>query len=350
MINIENLVRPNIKRLKPYSSARDEYKGAKGVFLDANESPFGAFNRYSDPLQMTLKKEFSRLKKVPLENIFISSGSDEVIDLLFRVFCEPRKDKVMVLTPTYGMYQVCAETHDIEVLKMALNDSFQINLPSTLKALKDPHLKLLFICTPNNPTGNSINWVDIKQVLETFKGIVVLDEAYIDFSAQPSACSKIKDYNNLVVIQTMSKAWGFASGRIGIGFAKNNIIDYLNKVKMPYNVSGPSQQEALKILGKHETYKSNLKVILAEREKLKEALLKFDFVEKIFPSETNFLLIKVLNAKKLYKRLLESKIIIRIRDSEIKNCVRISIGTPQENKILIAALNNLEFCPFSTYF
>ncbi len=336
--NINNLVRANIKALKPYSSARDEFKGTADVFLDANENPFGDLNRYPDPQQKGIKDKLSAIKKVATDQIFIGNGSDEVIDLAFRIFCEPGKDKVLTFTPTYGMYNVSANINNIEVIEQPLINDFQINLNQLQPYLDFEDVKIIFICSPNNPTGNSLNPDDIEYILENFNGIVIVDEAYIDFSAQASFIKNIDKYDNLIVSQTFSKAWGLAGVRVGVAYASQAIITLYNRVKPPYNVSTLNQEAVLKSLNNLEEVTQNIDTILEERTKLKEALSKLAIVKKIYPTDSNFLLVEVEDANKTYQYLIEQKVIIRNRNTQVKNCIRITVGTPEENNTLIETL------------
>ncbi|WP_055437263.1 histidinol-phosphate transaminase [Lacinutrix algicola] len=340
-ININNLVRDNIKALKPYSSARDEFKGTADVFLDANENPFGDLNRYPDPQQQEIKEKLAALKTVEKNQIFIGNGSDEVIDLAFRIFCEPGKDKVLTFSPTYGMYDVSANINNIEIIKQPLINDFQISLNQLQPYLDFEDIKIIFICSPNNPTGNSINPEDIEYVLENFEGIVIVDEAYIDFSAQTSFIKNINKYNNLIVSQTFSKAWGLAGVRVGVAYANEAIIKLYNRVKPPYNVSTLNQEAVLKSLNNFEAVTENIQIILKERTKLKDALSKLSIVKNIHPTDANFLLIEVDNANKTYQYLIEEKVIIRNRNTQVDNCVRITIGTSEENDRLIKVLKEI---------
>jgi len=340
-ININNLVRANIKALKPYSSARDEFKGTADVFLDANENPFGDLNRYPDPQQKKIKEKLSAIKKVKADQIFIGNGSDEVIDLAFRIFCEPGQDKVLTFTPTYGMYNVSANINNIEVIEQPLINDFQINLNQLQPYLDFEDLKIIFICSPNNPTGNSLNPEDIEYILENFNGIVIVDEAYIDFSAQGSFIKNIDKYDNLIVSQTFSKAWGLAGVRVGVAYASQAIIALYNRVKPPYNVSTLNQEAVLNSLNNLNVVTQNIETILEERTKLKEALSKLEIVKKIYLTDANFLLVEVDDANKTYQYLIEQKVIIRNRNTQIKNCIRITIGTPEENERLITTLNTI---------
>ncbi|MCT4285944.1 histidinol-phosphate transaminase [Elizabethkingia anophelis] len=334
--NLENLVRPNILKLKPYSSARDEYKGSTGVFLDANENPFGNLNRYPDPYQKEVKEKLSALKSIPVSQIFLGNGSDEVIDLVFRIFCTPGRDKALVFTPTYGMYEVSANINDTELLQLPLNSDFQIDKESIIPFLTDENLKLIFICSPNNPTGNSIENVDF--ILENFNGIVFVDEAYIDFSTQKSWTEKLSQYPNLVISQTFSKARGLAAVRVGIAYSSPEIIALFNKTKPPYNVSQLNQEAALIALLDAKKYQSEIKTILAEKERLEKEFLQLSLIKKIYPSDANFILVEVNDADGIYNNLVQQKIITRNRNSVIAGCIRITIGTTEENNQLIAVL------------
>ncbi|AQW89437.1 histidinol-phosphate transaminase [Elizabethkingia anophelis] len=334
--NLENLVRPNILKLKPYSSARDEYKGSTGVFLDANENPFGNLNRYPDPYQKEVKEKLSALKSIPVSQIFLGNGSDEVIDLVFRIFCTPGRDKALVFTPTYGMYEVSANINDTELLQLPLNSDFQIDKESIIPFLTDENLKLIFICSPNNPTGNSIENVDF--ILENFNGIVFVDEAYIDFSTQKSWAEKLSQYPNLIISQTFSKARGLAAVRVGIAYSSPEIIALFNKTKPPYNVSQLNQEAVLIALLDDKRYQSEIKTILAEKERLEKEFLQLSVIKKIYPSDANFILVEVNDADGIYNNLVQQKIITRNRNSVIAGCIRITIGTTEENNQLIAAL------------
>lgn len=341
-INIKNLVRKNILNLKPYSSARDEFEGENGIFLDANENPFGELNRYPDPYQLKIKQKLSELNQISTENVFLGNGSDEVIDLAFRIFCEPKKDKVLTFSPTYGMYEVSANINDVELINLELNKDFQIDLENLKPYLNDENLKIIFICSPNNPTGNSIK--NIKYILENFNGIVFIDEAYIDFSPEESFRNQIKNYPNLIVSQTFSKAWGMASVRVGIAYASEEIIKFYNKVKPPYNISQLNQDAILNTLNdeKINQVSENIKIILEEKKSLIQNLKKLNLVKTIFPSDANFILIEVDNADSVYQELVNQNVIIRNRNSVIKNCLRITVGSPDENKKLIETLQNID--------
>jgi histidinol-phosphate aminotransferase len=342
MIKIENIVRPNILELQPYSSARDEFSGKDGIFLDANENPFGELNRYPDPYQNELKQKLAELKGVTTNNIFVGNGSDEVIDLAFRIFCSPGVDKALTFSPTYGMYDVSATINNVELLKLPLNQDFQIDLEKVKPILANTNVKLIFICSPNNPTGNLMNKNDVEYILNNFNGIVILDEAYIDFSESNSLVNLIDKYNNLIVSQTFSKAWGLAAARVGLAYANPEVVSLYNKVKPPYNVSALNQKAALVALENQGEYQDNLNTILKEKKLLKTALNQLSLVKKIYPSDANFLLIEVMDADKLYNALVEQQIITRNRNKQVANCIRISVGTPEENKKLINALKNIK--------
>ncbi len=341
MNNIKNLVRPSIAALKGYSSARDEFTGMEGIFLDANENPFGNLNRYPDPYQRQLKKEISQIKNVSEKNLFIGNGSDEIIDITFRVFCEPQKDKAVILTPTYGMYEVSAAINNVELVKVPLTNSFDIDFEATKNAIADTDVKLLILCSPNNPTGNLLDSGLMEQLIKDFNGIVLIDEAYIDFSDAISCNQWLSKFENIVVMQTLSKAYGLASARVGIGYASEEIIEYYNKVKPPYNVSGLNQAAAITALKDTETYLSQKEIIISERHKLSAALDKNPLVFKQYPSVTNFILATVTDAKVIYNALTAQQIIVRNRSQQINNCLRFSVGTPEENAQLINALNKL---------
>jgi histidinol-phosphate aminotransferase len=346
MFSINNILRENIKNLVPYSSARDEYQGEASVFLDANENAFGSpldqqFNRYPDPLQFQVKKRLSEIKGVPPRNIFLGNGSDEAIDILFRSFCNPGIDNVILVPPTYGMYQVSANINDVQVRNIPLTVDFQLNLEGIAEAIDD-HTKLIFICSPNNPTGNSMNRTDVETLLANFNGLVAVDEAYINFSRQKTFIQELTEYANLVVLQTLSKAWGLAGLRVGMAFASEEIIEVMNKVKPPYNVNEASQQLALQALANIEQVNGWIKETLVQRDKLVLQLKEFDFVLDIYPSDANFILVKTTDPKGIYNYLVQKGIIVRDR-SKVElcaGCLRITVGTPDENKILIQTLQN----------
>lgn len=334
------LLRPNIRNLKPYSSARDEYSGEAAVFLDANENPFNApYNRYPDPYQRELKKRIAEIKGVTPENIFLGNGSDEAIDIVIRAFCEPGTDNVVSIAPTYGMYQVAADINNIEVKKVLLTDDFELDTDSLLSAT-DEHTKIIFLCSPNNPTGNCFQQEDVKKILDGFEGIVVLDEAYIDFAPNKSWLKKLTQYPNLVVLQTFSKAWGMAGIRLGMAFAQNGIINVFSKIKYPYNVNVLTQQKALDLLKENDKMQKWVDELLEERTRLIEVLRTKKFVQKIYPTDANFVLLKTPEPKKIYNYLVDRKIIIRDRSNVAlcEGCLRITVGTPEENRELIDAL------------
>ncbi|KAB1159934.1 histidinol-phosphate transaminase [Tenacibaculum aiptasiae] len=341
MFELEKIVRPNIQSLKAYSSARDEFKGEAEVYLDANENPFGTLNRYPDPQQKSIKEKLSEIKEINTNQIFVGNGSDEVIDLAFRIFCEPGKDKALTFSPTYGMYDVSAGINDVELIKQPLLADFQINLNQLQPYLEMDEVKLIFICSPNNPTGNIINKEDIEYILENFKGVVIIDEAYIDFSTKESLVAEIKNYPNLIVSQTFSKAWGLAGARVGIAYASSKIIDLYSKVKAPYNVSSLNQNAVLVSLNNQTKFEIEKNIILIEREKVITQLSQLPMVKTIYPTEANFVLVEVEKVNELYKDLVKKKIITRNRNSVINNCLRITIGSPEENQKLINALQEL---------
>ncbi|WP_185144513.1 histidinol-phosphate transaminase [Apibacter sp. HY039] len=340
-ININQLARPNVIAMQPYSSARDESGGVEGIFLDANENPFGENNRYPDPYQQELKQKLSQVKNISTDKIFVGNGSDEIIDHIYRVFCNPGKDKVMFFSPTFGMYQVAAELNEVEIIDIPLTSDFQINLEEAQKYFADPHLKVIVICTPNNPTGNNINSKDIDFILDNFKGIIAIDEAYIEFTDQNSYLDKVNNFPNLIIFQTLSKAWGIAGARVGIAYANPEIIQLLNKVKHPYNISVLNQKAALESLSQKEEFEKRKKIILDEKEKIRQELEKLSKVTKIFPSDTNFFLVEFTDANQVFQELLDQAIVVRNQSSKIKNCLRITVGSPEENEKLIAALKKL---------
>ena len=346
-MDINELQRENIKNLKPYSTARDEYKGQASVFLDANENSYGSpleknYNRYPDPLQLDLKDAISKIKGVPIENTFLGNGSDEAIDLLYRAFCEPGKDNVIILPPTYGMYEVSANINNVEIRKINLLPNFQLDLDGIAEAV-DENTKLIFICSPNNPTGNSIVRTDIETVLANFKGLVIIDEAYINYAKQRTFIKELIEYPNLVVMQTFSKAWGLAALRLGMAFAARPIIDVLNKVKPPYNINQATQDIALEALQNIGQVNDWIKITVEEREKLSANLLELNTVKKVYPSDANFILVEVDDAAKTYNALVDQGIIIRDRSKVTlcEGCLRITIGTQKENETLLNALKSI---------
>ena len=339
---LSSLLRPNIASLKPYSSARDEFSGADALFFDANENPFNApYNRYPDPYQSELKKKIGSVKGISPENIFLGNGSDEAIDLLFRAFCIPGKDNVVSIDPTYGMYQVAADINDVEVRKVLLGNNFELDVEGLLNAA-DENTKMLFICSPNNPTANVFREEDMIDVLNGFNGIVVVDEAYIDFAPEKTLLPKLDSYPNLVILQTFSKAWGVAAIRLGMAFASKEIVSVLNKIKYPYNVNYLTQEKALELLEKEEQKNEWVDIILKEKERLKKALSENPLIKKIYPSDANFLLVVVDEPRKVYNALVEKNLIIRDRSKVAKceGCLRITVGTPEENDRLIRALKD----------
>lgn len=342
MKTLQELTRPNIWNLKPYSSARDEYKGfTASVFLDANENPYNSpNNRYPDPLQCDLKTELSRIKGILPEQIFLGNGSDEAIDLVFRAFCEPGQDNVVAIDPTYGMYQVCADVNNVEYRKVLLDDSFQFSAEKLLAAT-DANTKLIFLCSPNNPTGNELLRTEVEKVINGFDGLVVLDEAYNDFSGTPSMSAHLDKYPNLVILQTFSKAWGSAAIRLGMAFASPDIIAILNKIKYPYNVNLLTQKEGLNTLHKYYEIERWIKTLIEERETFMTDFAKLPCVEKVFPSDANFFLARVTDAVKIYNYLVSLGIIVRNRHSVALcgNCLRITVGTRVENNQLMEALS-----------
>ncbi len=343
MIDINKLVRKNIKNLKPYSSARSEFSGEAMVFLDANENPNDTlFNRYPDSMQYELKKRLAETKEVEVNQIFVGNGSDEAVDLLFRVFCEPNVDNVVQIEPTYGMYEVVANINAVELRKVELNEQFDF-CADDLLAASDENTKLIFLCSPNNPTGNLLNRNEIIKLLNGFNGLVVLDEAYIDFCPQASFLSELKDYPNLVILQTLSKAWGMAALRIGMALAKPDIIALLNKVKYPYNISSISQQKASWLLQREEQKEQWVTTILQERSRLIDLLKSLPFVQKIYPSEANFLLLKVHDANGIYRYLIDEGVVVRNRSNVqlCSNCLRLTIGLHEENTMLYEKLKQL---------
>ena len=344
MFNLEKLTRDNIKNLVAYSSARDEFTGEAKVFLDANENSLGSpltkwYNRYPDPHQIAVKAALGTVKGIAAEHIFLGNGSDECIDLLFRCFCNPGKDNVVICPPTYGMYEVSANINDVEIRKAPLLESFQLDLIH-LETLVDENTKIIWLCSPNNPTGNSLNREDIETVLNNFKGIVVVDEAYINFAKQKTFTQELSEYPNLVVLQTFSKAWGLAGLRLGMAFASVDIINILNKVKPPYNINQATQDLALKALEEVGQVNDMIKEIVDMREALVAVFSKMPTVEKVYPSDANFLLVKLKNAKKVYEFLLTKGIVLRDRSSVklCDDCLRITIGTEKENTILVDAM------------
>jgi histidinol-phosphate aminotransferase len=346
-MNISDLVRPHLKNVQPYSSARDEYTGAEGVFLDANENPHGSaagggWNRYPDPYQRPLKEEIARIKEVAVANVFLGNGSDEPIDLLIRAFCEPGKDHILTFPPTYGMYKVSAGIQHVAVDQVLLTTDFQLDLEPTLKALRR-NPKITFLCSPNNPSGNLLRQKDMRRVLEQAAGIVVVDEAYIDFPKEKSWNQALAQYPNLVVLQTFSKAWGMASLRLGMAFASEEVVQLLNKIKPPYNIPGPVQEVALKALQQNESKTTSWVTTLnEERDRLIPRVSDLPMVQKVFPSDANFILARFEASNEIFNYLLDQKVIVRDRSNQplCDGCLRLTVGTREENDRLIEVLNS----------
>lgn len=348
MFSLDELIRPNIKKLVPYSSARDEFKGEASIYLDANENSLGSpltkwYNRYPDPMQWAIKEKLSKVKGVAPQHIFLGNGSDECIDVLIRAFCEPGIDNIVLVPPTYGMYEVSANINNVEIRKVPLTPDFQLDLEG-LEAAIDDHTKMVFLCSPNNPTANSLNREDVEILLNNYFGIVVMDEAYINFSRQKSYVLELEDYPNLVVLQTLSKAWGLAALRVGMAFASTAIIDIMNKIKPPYNINQASQELVLKALDEVEQVNEMIRVLVKERTRLEEELPQIPVVLKVYPSDANFLLVKVTNAKEVYQYLLDKGIVVRDRSnvSLCEGCLRITVGTGTENDALINSLKQYQ--------
>lgn len=344
MFDLKNIVRPNIWNLKPYSCARDEFQGEASVYLDANESPYNApFNRYPDPLQWDLKKKIEKVKGVHPTQIFLGNGSDEAIDLVYRAFCEPNRDNVVAIEPTYGMYGVCADINNVEYRGVCLNDDYTLDAGKLLESV-DCNTKVIWLCSPNNPTGNSLCREEINKILKSFNGVVVVDEAYIDFSKNESWSNQLNNYPNLIVLQTFSKAWASAGIRLGLAYASKEIISVFNKIKYPYNINIVTQKQALDILRKKETISEWVTTTINERGRMVEALNKLDITTFIHPSDANFLLVKVKDANAIYQYLVTKGIIVRNRNN-VTLCeggLRITIGTPTENDILLKELKSYQ--------
>lgn len=343
--NLNDLLRDNIRKLVPYSSARDEFKGEASVFLDANENSLGSpltkwYNRYPDPLQWKVKEKLQEIKGVPPQQIFLGNGSDECIDVLVRALCEPGIDNIIICPPTYGMYQVSADINNVAVKKVPLTPAFQLDLPG-IEAAIDDHTKIIFLCSPNNPTGNSLLKEDVEVLLNNYFGIVVMDEAYINFSRFRSYTAELNEYPQLVVLQTLSKAWGLAALRVGMAFASEEMISVMNKVKPPYNINQASQELVLKALEEVGQVNDMIQLIVKEREQLAIELSSLTIVDHIYPSDANFLLVKVKEARKVYEAMLNKGIVLRDRSNVTlcEGCLRITVGTPEENKTLLEALN-----------
>lgn len=336
-MNLEKLVRPNIWALKAYSSARDEFKGEASVYLDANENPLnGPYNRYPDPLQWKLKEKVAKVKGIVPEKIFFGNGSDEPIDLVIRIFCEPALDNIVAIDPTYGMYQVCADVNNVEYRKVLLNEDFSLDADRLLVSV-DTYTKLIFLCSPNNPTGNLLQVSEVEKIVKNFEGIVVLDEAYIDFASGATWLSRLSDYPNLIILQTFSKAWGLAAVRLGMAFASPEIIRLFNKVKYPYNVNQLTQEFVLKELEQEERKQKWVESLLLGREYLMQQLKTLSEVLEIYPTDANFVLVKVTDANGIYAKLADSGVIVRNRNSVTlcDNCLRITVGKKEENEELI---------------
>jgi len=342
-MQLNELIRPNIYKLKPYSCARDEFQGEASAYLDANENPMNApWNRYPDPLQKALKDKVAALKGIRPEQLFFGNGSDEPIDLIVRIFCEPGVDNIVAIDPSYGMYQVCADINDVEYRKVLLNEDFTLDADNLLAAT-DPRSKVIFLCSPNNPTGNDLKISEIIKIIENFHGIVVLDEAYIDFSTRESFLKTLDNYPNFIILQTFSKAWGMAAVRLGMAFASPEIIHYLNKVKYPYNINLLTQNFVMAELDELERKNDWVDLILQQRSDLISALEKMPVVQQLFPTDANFVLVKVADANAVYNYLVDERIIVRNRNtvSLCLGCLRITVGVPEENELLINALKKL---------
>lgn len=344
MFELDNLIRDNVKKLIPYSSARDEFKGSASVFLDANENSLGSpllkwYHRYPDPLQRQVKEKLGTIKQIAAEQIFLGNGSDECIDLLYRAFCNPGKDNVIICPPTYGMYEVSANINDVEIRVAPLLDDFQLNL-AHLEQLIDANTKIIWLCSPNNPTGNSLHLHDMEMVLNNFEGLVVIDEAYINFARQQSTVHLLKDYPNLVVMQTLSKAWGLAGLRLGMMFASTNIIGIVNKIKPPYNIGQHTQELVLHALDEVGQVNDMIRAIVDMRDALVQVFQEMPIVKKVYPSDANFLLVQMMEARKVYAYLLTQGIVVRDRSKVMlcNDCLRITIGTEAENTALVDAL------------
>ena len=347
MSDINFLLRDNIKKLIPYASARDEFSGTAHIFLDANENSLGsavtpAYNRYPDPHQIKIKEKLTEIKGLPPKNIFLGNGSDECIDLLYRAFCNPGKDNVIIHPPTYGMYEVSAHIHDVEVRRAPLTENFELNLVEFEKQI-DEHTKIIWICSPNNPTGNAFKRQDIEMILNNFDGLIVIDEAYINFSRQKSFIRELTEYPNLVVLQTLSKAWGLAGLRLGMAFASESIIDVLNRIKPPYNIGQATQEIVLKALGGTDIVNEMIRQIVQMRNELAGEISRLSSVINVYPSEANFLLVKIKNARKIYDELLNLGIVVRDRSSApgCSDCLRITVGTKEQNGRLLDTLRTI---------
>jgi histidinol-phosphate aminotransferase len=344
MFNLDLIIRNNIKSLHPYSSARDEFSGEAKVFLDANENSLGSpltkwYNRYPDPHQQLVKEKLATIKAIGAEHIFLGNGSDECIDILFRCFCEPGRDNVVICPPTYGMYEVSAQINDVAVKKVPLLDDFQLDLVHLENAV-DEHTRIIWLCSPNNPTGNSLTRLDIETVLNHFNGLVVVDEAYINFAQQRSFIQELSDYPNLVVLQTLSKAWGLAGLRLGMAFASPAIVSVMNKVKPPYNINQATQELVLKALEEVGQVNDMIRELVDMRQALADVFASMPTVQQVYPSDANFILVKILDARKVYEFLLTQGIVLRDRSNVLlcEDCLRITIGTEKENTLLVDAM------------
>ncbi|PWL29110.1 histidinol-phosphate transaminase [uncultured Roseivirga sp.] len=347
MFNPTDLLRPHLKQLVPYSSARDDYKGKDGVFLDANENPIGSiteenWNRYPDPYQLELKAKLAEIKGVNAEQIFLGNGSDEPIDLLYRAFCEPQTDEVIINPPTYGMYKVSADINNVKAKEVLLTNQYDLDTQALLSAIQ-PNTKVIWICSPNNPTGNDVSLEKIEIILKGFQGLVVVDEAYIDFADRPSFTTRLNEFPNLIVLQTMSKAWGLASLRLGMAFCSPEIVVILNRIKPPYNLSGLTQRTVLNALNNLEKKDQMVAEILENREELQNELEALEIVKRVYPTDSNFYLVKMKDAKQVYLKLIEKQVILRDRSKVVlcEDGIRITIGTKEENKKLIEELKKL---------
>ncbi len=341
---LDNILRSNVKKLIPYSSARSEFEGDAQIFLDANENSLGStlnnnFHRYPDPQQKQLKQKLSSIKNISAENIFVGNGSDEAIDLLIRAFCNPAVDNILIFPPTYGMYEVSAEINDVAINKVLLTKDYQLDVDAVKNEIND-NTKIIFVCSPNNPTGNLLKTESIELLLNNFKGIVVVDEAYIDFAGITSWSLRLNEFPNLVVLQTLSKAWGLAGLRIGFAYASKEIIHVFNKIKPPYNISEATQQLALQALQNENQAKEKTNILIQQKERLLKEFKQFDFIKQIYPSDANFILLKVNDAKRLYQYLVSKNIVVRNRSSQplCENSLRVTVGTPEENDTLLNAL------------
>lgn len=342
MKDIQTYIRPSMLKLQAYSSARNEFQAENGIFLDANENPFGTLNRYPDPLQLKLKSRLAAIKNVNVNQLFIGNGSDELIDLLIRISCEPNQDKVGILSPTYGMYKVLADLNSVELVDYRLDDTFQMTQELVDAICSNAALKLIFICSPNNPTGNCLDVELLEQLFQRFDGLVLIDEAYIDFAEQESWITRLAEFPNCIVSQTFSKAFGLANARVGVAYGSQELIGLLTKIKAPYNVSGLNQSAALNTLNRMEEIQNEIAVIKQEREKLNLELSQLSVVKKIYSSEANFILLEVENSENIYTELLQQGIVVRNRTKDVKNTIRISIGTPEENEQVITALKKIQ--------